>query len=1260
MSESSISPKGARPAHIVMEWYSHVLWSIAYAIIITCFVASSAPLRPSRRSRFQLSAYRVFYFLVCIWAFAGFLGHTPIFFHHFNFDIDEPASLLAPMWWCGVLTLLCIDLVHHQAEHLLRVIHRYRRRLRRRHVRRWRRQQKQRQKIGKEQPPQENNLTTNCTLNCSAAMDDMIYWLLRKIRTKFRISFGRSFSEAAISSLLASSLCCMLHASKDFWAEYEWMLGESDQFGRVQAYLSATSALPQALLKFANSTSYVVNQTILKIDTLSTPDVENIPEWAGSPIFGIYITLLSLLVTTHLFERTWEVRELFWDDTKEKRPRPEGGSGGMNREYMRSDDVRMDGAGMQKNGIKSDVPRSPSASSRGAKLSHLSLMSPEKQQRLLRSPSAKSIFREKMKMRERQASNASDLSIQSDESDENALQQGHSIKQRMSWQSDDSLVSAAATPAAEAAESATASGSSPSAVPKNKKPMAQWYDYALTQTALDLFMQLNVFGGRFDMRTLLAGNSVPLGSHDGSHGSRIASIVGTPSDPFFHDHSTEQSSMWVDWMADCGDGFDSSYSIARLLAQPSLTIPFSEKAEEVSRENGVSSVKLLPRADVLLIGGDLAYPRPSAENFEERFLRVFEDAMPPPPGHPTFDQEQTVYIQRPKGCDLGREGDSAELRGIRKPPSAYLIPGNHDWFDGLACFLRYVCHRSYLGGWCLPQTRSYFSLRLPHDWWVFGLDNGLNGDIDATQSAYFCELGRSLPQNARVIICTHDPPWVLNQYHSQKSGKMLTLLMDTVLRGKVRLRLAGDVHNYMRHECIVDSNHGSSLPKPPSLVISGGGGAFLHPTHCLGQEVLQSVDGTGGGDYERVVAYPSYSVSASLCIQNLYKFRSRNWRFDIVGGSLYMLMVYPIFTDCYHGDYSAVSAQSSFSLIEILSNFFSDILFSALPRLLAGTTVSGHALLPLIVFICIWTASVVSVDSPKRGVQFWLGSFHAWSHMIAAVTVAVSIDYLLLLLKSHGNLGAGGLHLQWDKFVSRFPGGAVTIEAVGNLTLGIVPAVLRTSMLALDSANTQFLLRQEMCPYSTTSNSTVGTIPSNTLDKASVAAYGEKIALGEGLSLLYFLLRCLWFWMLACPVVATVFASYLYVTVGFLGMHWNEGFSSLQHTGYKNFVRMRVTEEGLLECYAIGLEKSPNKWTLDKEHVIERAAAHEEKEVREFLREMDCKDGGVSIEKEADGDDNIAFRVGAHTWKHPSKWKKRLANDDQSSAKIVDHFILTR
>lgn len=39
----------------------------------------------------------------------------------------------------------------------------------------------------------------------------------------------------------------------------------------------------------------------------------------------------------------------------------------------------------------------------------------------------------------------------------------------------------------------------------------------------------------------------------------------------------------------------------------------------------------LPRGEVLLIGGDLAYPNPSRDTYEQRLFVPFQEAMPPPP-----------------------------------------------------------------------------------------------------------------------------------------------------------------------------------------------------------------------------------------------------------------------------------------------------------------------------------------------------------------------------------------------------------------------------------------------------------------------------------------------------------------------------------------------------------------------------------------------------------------------------------------------------
>src|SRR5688500_12808961 len=50
--------------------------------------------------------------------------------------------------------------------------------------------------------------------------------------------------------------------------------------------------------------------------------------------------------------------------------------------------------------------------------------------------------------------------------------------------------------------------------------------------------------------------------------------------------------LWIDYVADLGDGFDATYSVAYLLAQPELAL----------------DGRRLPRGQVLVMGGDQVYP----------------------------------------------------------------------------------------------------------------------------------------------------------------------------------------------------------------------------------------------------------------------------------------------------------------------------------------------------------------------------------------------------------------------------------------------------------------------------------------------------------------------------------------------------------------------------------------------------------------------------------------------------------------------------
>ncbi|KVI06660.1 hypothetical protein Ccrd_014985 [Cynara cardunculus var. scolymus] len=289
---------------------------------------------------------------------------------------------------------------------------------------------------------------------------------------------------------------------------------------------------------------------------------------------------------------------------------------------------------------------------------------------------------------------------------------------------------------------------------------------------------------------------------------------GAKQEDFLYDHFSERDDFWFDFMADTGDGGNSSYSVARLLAQPSLRAC-----------NDDSEIKL-HRGNLLLIGGDLAYPNPSAFNYEKRFFRPFEYALQPP----SWYREGHVAVNKPElPCNV------SELKQY-DGPQCFVIPGNHDWFDGLQTFMRYICHKSWLGGWLMPQKKSYFALQLPKGWWVFGLDLALHCDIDSYQFKFFTDLIlEKVKENDSVIIMTHEPNWILDWYWDDVTGKNVSHLICDYLKGRCKLQMAGDLHHYMRHSYISSENP----VNVQHLLVNGCGGAFLHPTHCKLDHILQ-------------------------------------------------------------------------------------------------------------------------------------------------------------------------------------------------------------------------------------------------------------------------------------------------------------------------------------------------------------------------------------------------------------------------------------
>ena len=313
--------------------------------------------------------------------------------------------------------------------------------------------------------------------------------------------------------------------------------------------------------------------------------------------------------------------------------------------------------------------------------------------------------------------------------------------------------------------------------------------------------------------------------------------------------------LWLDFISDTGDGWNSTYAIAYAAAQRSLSVRGNPAAVE------------LPRADVLVFGGDQVYPSPSREEYQRRLVAPYAAAF----------------------------GDDA----TSERPHVYAVPGNHDWYDGLSAFTRLFC--SDIGGrrfagWWTRQRRSYFVLKLPHGWWLVGSDGQLQSDLDVPQIEHFREIvGKHMRAGDKVILCLSVPVWIYTEKY-RTTGRVfdetdLIFLREEVFARHgvdVKVYLAGDLHHYRRHEeTAATAGHGAPVQK----ITSGGGGAFLHPTHEEDVSFLAE-DAITEASQPRVfalkTAYPDMRRSARLTWQNL-TFLSRNPRFGIVPAIVYLL-----------------------------------------------------------------------------------------------------------------------------------------------------------------------------------------------------------------------------------------------------------------------------------------------------------------------------------------------------------------------------------
>lgn len=364
--------------------------------------------------------------------------------------------------------------------------------------------------------------------------------------------------------------------------------------------------------------------------------------------------------------------------------------------------------------------------------------------------------------------------------------------------------------------------------------------------------------------------------------------------------------FWFDYLSDTGDGQQATYSVAYLCLSDlyvQTRDPQQLNIGDAVEKDPRAGYEQLPRGEFLFVGGDTAYHVSDyitlANLFQLPFNWAFADLV--------------------KAGRLKRDAPRRPLIGI---------PGNHDYYDLLDGFHRQFrrptcdeppqgppvtnktgCPQLAINGFRRVQEASYVALRLPFDWWLWGLDTDV-GQIDDLQRNFFRGLCQPDPQKAdgsnsiippdKLILATTAPTTVLGRIADADFGKVaaamgqiglsqpflpddkesrdaahdLSTTGDAKLeRGQCRLDISGDTHHYARYWGPQNRQAGDAPLRPEAKrtrvapearsyasVVSGVGGAFLHPTTTFIDEIQEQA------------LYPSESVSRGVVAERIFKF----------------------------------------------------------------------------------------------------------------------------------------------------------------------------------------------------------------------------------------------------------------------------------------------------------------------------------------------------------------------------------------------------
>jgi hypothetical protein len=321
--------------------------------------------------------------------------------------------------------------------------------------------------------------------------------------------------------------------------------------------------------------------------------------------------------------------------------------------------------------------------------------------------------------------------------------------------------------------------------------------------------------------------------------------------------------VWIDFVADTGDDHDVSLAVGSML--------FSEYS--LSGDEG----RVLPRGDVLLFGGDTAYPAATTNELQRRLLQPWNSLL----RHKKERQRPRVLLGIPGNHDwyagldgFGRlfrknvfdspvehtrnqERDSPSIDSSPRRVEGFLERHLHldelaeslnlaqEAIESLGAFVRGSqvkrLSRLVLAGYRAVQEASYWGLPLAPDVDLWGVDRQLR-NADFRQRVFFANR-RASARPDRILFVAPDPALAFGEPNDP--GVKLLEACRLSLDSDKLFYLTGDAHHYER-----------LTTKQSIHVIAGGGGAFLHGTRIS----------SGSGTAPPECVYPNKKESLRLAL----------------------------------------------------------------------------------------------------------------------------------------------------------------------------------------------------------------------------------------------------------------------------------------------------------------------------------------------------------------------------------------------------------